>query len=380
MLRYDPSTKIWESGSTPTPIARHLGGAAATADGKIYVVGGIAIGAGMVTTVEEYDPQADSWVRASTPSGPTCTASPDTTPPGITAAITGTWGSNGWFTSNVTVSWSVTDDESSVSSTSGCVPSSVTSDTDGAAFTCEATSLGGSAEETVTVKRDTTPPTLVCPLPGPYALAPPLMLSATATDSLSGPSSMVISQTADRATPGLRWLIYSATDNAGNTTTTACEYVVTVWATKQPVLDAINMEIPGALKGDAKKLQEAAKQLDDSLDPSLWNGGSPDPEKGDKVFQNEKEAVQRLAEILKDKKSGIADAALQDWIEVLVGAGRALAQTAITDAGAGDAKKLEEAAREMAKAEEAAGGGKPAQAIEHYKNAWKRAQEAIRKA
>src|SRR5438876_1114175 len=44
----------------------------------------------------------------------------DTTPPTITANLAGTQGSNGWYVSNVTVSWTVGDDESAVTSQSGC--------------------------------------------------------------------------------------------------------------------------------------------------------------------------------------------------------------------------------------------------------------------
>jgi len=44
----------------------------------------------------------------------------DTTPPVITKIITGTAGTNGWYTSNVTVAWSVTDAQSAVVIDYGC--------------------------------------------------------------------------------------------------------------------------------------------------------------------------------------------------------------------------------------------------------------------
>ena len=69
----------------------------------------------------------------------------DTTPPVITSAISGTLGLNDWYTSDVTVEWTVTDPDSAISSTSGCETSTVTSDTAGTTFTCEATSGGGPA-------------------------------------------------------------------------------------------------------------------------------------------------------------------------------------------------------------------------------------------
>lgn len=84
----------------------------------------------------------------------------DSTPPVIVPTVTGTAGDNGWYTSDVSVSWSVTDPESAISSTSGCGATTVSSDTTGQTLTCEATSLGGTNSESVTVKRDTVAPTI----------------------------------------------------------------------------------------------------------------------------------------------------------------------------------------------------------------------------
>ncbi|MEX2542009.1 MAG: hypothetical protein WD314_09370 [Trueperaceae bacterium] len=84
----------------------------------------------------------------------------DTTPPVISPRISGTAGSNGWYTSNVTVDWDVSDPESAVSSKSGCERTTVSSDTNGVSFTCSATSAGGTASESVTIMRDATPPTI----------------------------------------------------------------------------------------------------------------------------------------------------------------------------------------------------------------------------
>jgi hypothetical protein len=78
----------------------------------------------------------------------------DSTPPVITPTVVGTLGNNDWYTSNVSVTWSVTDAESAITSTTGCGPSSVTLDTAGDTFTCSATSTGGTASQSVTIKRD----------------------------------------------------------------------------------------------------------------------------------------------------------------------------------------------------------------------------------
>lgn len=115
----------------------------------------------------------------------------DTTPPVITPNITGTLGDNGWYVSDVNVSWTVTDGESTISSESGCGPSGVTSDTAGVTFTCTATSAGGTASASVTVKRDATPPTVTCAAT-PNKLWPPnhkmasVNVSVAVSDATSG--------------------------------------------------------------------------------------------------------------------------------------------------------------------------------------------------
>ncbi len=82
----------------------------------------------------------------------------DTTPPVIEANVTGTLGANSWYTSDVTVTWTVSDDESDITSMSGCDEELVNYDTAGVTFTCVATSEGGDASKSVPIKRDATPP------------------------------------------------------------------------------------------------------------------------------------------------------------------------------------------------------------------------------
>lgn len=115
----------------------------------------------------------------------------DTTPPVVTPAVVGTIGANGWYRSDVNVSWVVSDPESEVTSTAGCEPSVVTQDTPGHILTCQATSAGGTTSQSVTVKRDATPPTIVG-LPGSgCTLWPPNhrlvnVGTVAASDGLSG--------------------------------------------------------------------------------------------------------------------------------------------------------------------------------------------------
>jgi hypothetical protein len=84
----------------------------------------------------------------------------DATPPVITHDIQGTLGNNDWYTGDVDLTWSVTDPESpnSISKT-GCADQHITSDQGPTTYSCSATSSGGNAgPETVTIKRDGTPP------------------------------------------------------------------------------------------------------------------------------------------------------------------------------------------------------------------------------
>jgi probable HAF family extracellular repeat protein len=114
----------------------------------------------------------------------------DTTPPEVHPTGTGPLGNSGWYVGNVTVSWTVTDSESAVSSSTGCGASTVTTDTVGVTFTCSATSAGGTATQSVTIKRDATPPTakaMASPMPNRYGWNDePVTVKFKGADGLSG--------------------------------------------------------------------------------------------------------------------------------------------------------------------------------------------------
>lgn len=156
----------------------------------------------------------------------------DSTPPAITATVDGDLGDNGWYISNVNVSWTVTDDESDVSSTEGCEATDVTADTDGVTFTCTATSAGGTAWESVTVKRDATDPEVTYSgNAGSYDVAEFVGITCEATDN--GPSGIASDTCADLSgaayTFGLGTTSFSASaeDNAGNTGSASGSFEVT---------------------------------------------------------------------------------------------------------------------------------------------------------
>jgi hypothetical protein len=175
---------------------------------------GLSLGSGRtVTTV----PGATNYML--NVSGPVCIP-PDITAPVIAPTITGTRGNNGWYTSDVSVSWSVTDAESAITSSTGCGASSVTSDNAGATFTCSATSSGGTATQSVTVKRDATAPT-VSASRSPAANAngwnnTDVLASWSASDGMSG---LVGGGTATQlftAEGAAQGTALTFTDNAGN--------------------------------------------------------------------------------------------------------------------------------------------------------------------
>jgi hypothetical protein len=76
----------------------------------------------------------------------------------VTLTIYGTLGANGWYTSNVTVNWTVTG----AASSTGCDATTLTSDTPGQKLTCSASNIDGTSEVTQshTFRIDKTPPSV----------------------------------------------------------------------------------------------------------------------------------------------------------------------------------------------------------------------------
>jgi hypothetical protein len=82
--------------------------------------------------------------------------------PVITPVIIGTLGSNGWYTSNVTVNWVF---DAPVESSTGCDAKTIQADTTGTTLTCSATRDGYTTTVSKTFKVDKTLPSAV-PVPG----------------------------------------------------------------------------------------------------------------------------------------------------------------------------------------------------------------------
>jgi hypothetical protein len=154
--------------------------------------------------------------------------STDSTPPSIAYDLIPSTpdGNNGWYVSNVTLHWIVSEPDSPSSLvTTGCVDQSITTDQAATDYSCSATSDGGSAGPvTVTIKRDATPPTIS------GSASPPangygwnntdVNVSFSCGDNLSGVASCGPNQTLSNEGAG-QSASGTAVDNAGNSSATA---------------------------------------------------------------------------------------------------------------------------------------------------------------
>jgi hypothetical protein len=116
----------------------------------------------------------------------------DVTAPVITPAITGPLGASGWYIGDVTVTWSVSDLETGIASSTGCETTVINADTAGVTLTCSAVNREGlSNSSSVSVKLDKTAP-VISGMPGAAcSLWPPNhqmveVATVTAWDALSG--------------------------------------------------------------------------------------------------------------------------------------------------------------------------------------------------
>lgn len=159
----------------------------------------------------------------------------DATAPSASALLTGTLGKDGWYTSDVTVSWTPSDATSGVDdSRTTCAASSQTTDTTGSEFSCTTTDQAGNRHtDTVTVKRDSTPP-VISWTAGPAAgssydfgdaIPTP---SCSATDATSGVDGGC-AVTGGGSAVGQWTLTAAATDRAGNQAHSDRSYTVNAW-------------------------------------------------------------------------------------------------------------------------------------------------------
>jgi hypothetical protein len=161
----------------------------------------------------------------------------DPSPPSIGYTLTPTLpdGNNGWYKSDVSLNWTVSEPESPNSlQKTGCVDQSVTADQAETAYSCSATSAGGSAGPvSVSIKRDATAPS-VSLVGGPanggsyYFGSVPAAPTCSASDGLSGLNAPCNVSGYSNAV-GTHTVTASATDKAGNANTASATYTVLAW-------------------------------------------------------------------------------------------------------------------------------------------------------
>lgn len=144
---------------------------------------------------------------------------------------------------------------------------------------------------------------------------------------------------------------------------------------KQRVLsDLIVMRANITDATDRQKLEEAIVHLGKSVDPRLWIDSSHlVPAGGETVFTEEKNAINILRILIKEKKSRIDEPAVQGLISRLVAADRTLVEVVIADAverGA-DLKELARAKQQLEDGDSEDANNQPINAIERYRAAWK---------
>lgn len=181
----------------------------------------------------------------------------DQTPPIITPHVTGTIGANGWYTSDVTVTWTVVEDESTILANTCNETFSLTTDAELVFAICHVeTEFGGSFSDTP-IKRDTVPPN-VWILPQPteaFAQGQQVGIGLSCDDQTSGvnPVNCTANQAGpllDTSTPGTFVLTATAVDMAGHTATTSVTYTVKMWT-------GLTVPVVTALYGDASALLRA---------------------------------------------------------------------------------------------------------------------------
>lgn len=157
----------------------------------------------------------------------------DTTPPIISATVNGNLGNGGWYTSDVSVTWKVTDPESKIRSKSGCGNVFLTTDTTGVTYTCKASSFGGTNSKSVAIKRDSSPPgiAMVSPKNGAtYTQGQTIKASYSCKDSTAGLGACLGTvengANLDLSTSGTKNFSVNATDQAGNKATASLTYTV----------------------------------------------------------------------------------------------------------------------------------------------------------
>jgi hypothetical protein len=159
----------------------------------------------------------------------------DVTPPAIAPNISGTLGLNGWFVSDVSLTWTVVDAESAIIASSGCDPVVLTQDDTKRTFTCVATSFGGTSVASYEIGRDATPPLVsYAGNAGTYQVDQQILITCAEADVTSGVAISTCTDVSGHATTfnvGTNTVTSTATDFAGNSGVGSASFDVVVTVT-----------------------------------------------------------------------------------------------------------------------------------------------------
>jgi hypothetical protein len=158
--------------------------------------------------------------------------------------------------------------------------------------------------------------------------------------------------------------------NVGN----ALQALLPSGSTNQDVDQDINKAVADIAQSTSLSLWLSGDQLE------IYHHNHLDPGQGGKVFDLEKDAVNQLTDLVKDK--GTPDAVISTAftaIDRLVGIDIELAKIQLQDSTetGGDSKKLSQAINSIARATNDDQAGKPSKAIDDAKQAWQFAVQAL---
>ena len=333
----------------------------------------------------------------------------DKTPPTTTGSCTPVPNANGWNNTDVTVNLAATDNGSGVKEIHYALNGDTERIVPGASVSFSIASEGDitvtyfakdcadntEAARSLVIKIDKTPPIifLTDALNGQIFYLPATVTPVfSATDNLD-PAPVVTAildgipftsnTTIQNSNNGT--LTIQAKDQAGNTATKIVKF--TLFSPKM-LKTATIAELLAAKTNDKEvdqRIDKAVYHVQKSLEANLWVSDSRlDPQHGNKVFDEEKDAVKAMQELLKDKKTpdGVK-LVCNRVIAELLKADKSLAEVALKDAQA-YADTNDEIDHEIAKAEEEfvnvqekMAKGEYDNAIDCYKKAWEHAQNAI---
>ncbi len=246
----------------------------------------------------------------------------------------------------------------------------------------DSSSNAATCSQTVMVV-DTTPPAIVCPASQTVEFQDEhgavASYGVTASDTCSSVSLAITPASGSVFPIGITPVQATATDACSNGS--QCAFTVTVLGApgvKSNVLaelvalrSSLSLTNPFALK-----FEDAIQHLRDSLNPAYWIDQTHLHGRGGNTAMNEEKlAAAKLAEIMDAPGCPVAPAVLQGFIDRIVKCDRLLAIISIQEAASAglNPKKVAQDYALVAKGDREAAAGHYANAIEHYRNAWRHA-------